>query len=68
MRVEDDAPAFNPLEARTPDTRSPLEERVPGGLGIALVRQLMDVMEYSRVGDRNRLILRRRVNPAPGPA
>jgi serine/threonine-protein kinase RsbW len=61
MVVEDDAPAFNPLDAPPPDTKSPLQERTPGGLGIALVRQLMDVMEYTRAGDRNRLLLRRRV-------
>ena len=68
MLVEDDAPAFNPLQAAPPDTKSPLAERAPGGLGIALVRQLMDVMEYTRAGDRNRLRLRRRVTHGAEPA
>jgi len=65
MVVEDDAPAFNPLLAPTPDTTSRLEERAPGGLGIALVRQLMDVMEYTRTGGHNRLLLRRGVARGP---
>jgi anti-sigma regulatory factor (Ser/Thr protein kinase) len=30
-----------------------------GGLGIHLVRQLMDGLEYRRQGDRNRLTLRK---------
>ena len=61
MVVEDDADPFDPLKAPPPDTKAPLEERRPGGLGIALVRELMDVVEYARVGDRNRLRLGRRV-------
>jgi serine/threonine-protein kinase RsbW len=61
MVVEDDADPFDPLKAPPPDTKAPLHERRPGGLGIALVRELMDVVEYTRVGDRNRLRLGRRV-------
>src|SRR5688572_24268702 len=42
VEIVDQAEAFNPLLAPPPDTSSPLEDRKPGGLGIALVRQLID--------------------------
>lgn len=61
MLILDEAAPFNPLAAPVPDTKAPLDTRKVGGLGIALVRQLMDVVEYDRVADRNRLLLRRRV-------
>jgi anti-sigma regulatory factor (Ser/Thr protein kinase) len=64
VMVLDDAAPFNPLEAPWPDTTRALEARQPGGLGIALVRQLMDVVEYERTGERNRLLMRRRVAAA----
>ena len=62
MLILDEAAPFNPLAVPAPDTRAPLDTRKVGGLGIALVRQLMDVVEYQRVADRNRLLLRRRVS------
>jgi anti-sigma regulatory factor (Ser/Thr protein kinase) len=55
--VQDDGQPFNPLEAAEVDTTKPLEERTIGGLGIHLVRKLMDGLEYQRQADRNLLIL-----------
>jgi serine/threonine-protein kinase RsbW len=60
--VIDDAGPFNPLEAVAPNTTEPLEKRTPGGLGITLVRRLMDVVEYERVAERNRLRMARRLS------
>ena len=60
--VIDDAVAFNPLEAPRPDVTQPVETRKVGGLGLALVAKLMDAVEYQRNGDRNRLLLRRRLS------
>jgi anti-sigma regulatory factor (Ser/Thr protein kinase) len=57
--VEDDGRPFNPLEAPEPDTTKPLEERTVGGLGIHLVRKLMDSLEYKRRDDRNLLIIKK---------
>ena len=37
----------------------PLEERSVGGLGIHIVRNLMDEVTYSRIAGRNRLTLKR---------
>ena len=59
--MSDDAEPFNPLDAPLPDTAAPLEGRQVGGLGIALVRHLMDGVVYERTGGRNRLVLRRGV-------
>lgn len=58
--IDDGAP-FNPLEAKEPDTTQPLEERAGGGLGIFLVRRLMDEVRYERLEGRNVLTLRKRV-------
>lgn len=61
MLIVDDAPPFDPLEVEAADTTLPLEERSVGGLGIHLVRKLMEVVEYERREDRNRLRLRRKL-------
>src|SRR5262249_20363293 len=52
VEIEDDGQPFNPLEAPEPDITKPLEERNIGGLGIHLVRKLMDSLEYKRQGER----------------
>ena len=64
IRVADDGPAFNPLARTEPDTTSPLESRQPGGLGIALVKALMDDVQYERT-TRNILTIRKRIDTAP---
>lgn len=46
--VADDGPAFDPLARPDPDITLPLESRQPGGLGIALVKSLMDDVRYER--------------------
>ena len=61
VAVQDDAAAFDPLQAPEPDTARPILERPIGGLGILLVRRLMDEVRYERVGDRNLLTLRKRL-------
>jgi anti-sigma regulatory factor (Ser/Thr protein kinase) len=56
--LEDDGHEFNPLKAPQPDLDLPVEERVPGGLGIHLIRKLVEQMDYTRCGGRNRLTVR----------
>src|SRR5499426_948711 len=58
--VEDDGQSFNPLAAPEPHTAKALEERTIGGLGIHLVRTLMDGLEYKRQADRNILTIRKK--------
>ena len=53
MMVADTGPAFDPDAAAAPDTAQPLEARRVGGLGLHLVRELSDRLDYAREGDRN---------------
>src|SRR5579862_4297880 len=57
MTVEDDGVPFNPLEAPLVDLDLPLEERGIGGLGIHLVKGVMDDLQYTRLEGRNRLVM-----------
>ena len=59
--VEDGGRAFNPVDAPTPDLPAPLDERAIGGLGIHLVKSLMDRVEYRRDGQKNVLTVRKRI-------
>ena len=61
MRIEDDGAPFNPLESKTPDFQCGIEECKIGGLGIHLIRKMMDDVQYKRVSDKNILLLRRKV-------
>ena len=64
--VEDDGREFDPLAAPTPDIEAPLEERGVGGLGIHIVRNLMDEVTYMRISGRNRLTLKRTLAKSEG--
>lgn len=54
---------YDPLTAPPPDLSLPLAERVPGGLGLFIVRKTMDAVAYRRDGDRNVLTLTKRLTP-----
>ena len=53
----DDGPPFDPLAHASPDLDAPAEQRAIGGLGIAIVRALVDRARYRRKGDGNHLRL-----------
>jgi len=57
--VSDSGVPFNPLEKSEPDISLPIEERQIGGLGIFMVRKVMDSVEYTREDGRNILTLRK---------
>jgi anti-sigma regulatory factor (Ser/Thr protein kinase) len=59
LRVElcDNGREFDPASAAPPDLTSPLSEREPGGLGLHLIRTMMDRVEYRRDAGENRLLL-----------
>ena len=59
--VVDGGRAFNPLDSPIPDLAAPLEKRALGGLGILLVRSLMDRVEYRREQEKNVLTMRKRI-------
>jgi len=61
VEVEDDGRPFDPLQVPPPDLTLPLEQRPIGGLGIHLIRNLMDEVSYVRVGGRNLLKMVKRL-------
>jgi len=61
VEVEDDGREFNPLARPPVDTSAPLEQRAVGGLGIHMIRQMMDSVEYRRAEGRNILTMTQHV-------
>ncbi len=60
--LRDRAPVFDPNTAPPPDTNLPLEDRVLGGMGIHLMRQIMtDIYHRERPDGGNELTLVRRL-------
>lgn len=60
--LQDQGIPFNPLtEAPEADITSPAEEREIGGLGIFLIKQLMDLVEYERQGESNILRMTKQI-------
>ena len=61
VEISDDGRPFNPLlDQETPDISAPLGDRPVGGLGIHLVRTMMDEMQYSREDGKNKLAMSKR--------
>ena len=59
LEFEDDGNPFDPTSKPEPDVLEDLMERNIGGLGIFIVRKLMDTVDYRREGDKNRLIIKK---------
>ena len=51
--IVDDSKAFDLSQAPEPDLEAPLEDRVLGGLGLFLVHQVMDSVDYQHVDGCN---------------
>jgi len=63
--VRDHGIPFNPLEHKKEyDYSAPLEEREIGGLGIIMIKEFMDEIEYKRENEMNVLFLKKRVTSA----
>ena len=61
VEIIDNGPPFNMLQdAPLPDVEAEIEERPVGGLGIHLVKTMMDELHYKRDQERNHLILVKR--------
>jgi anti-sigma regulatory factor (Ser/Thr protein kinase) len=61
LEFRDEGRPFDPLAQPAPDLDGPPEDRPLGGLGLALVRGLVEEARYERVGGTNvlRLVKRR---------
>jgi anti-sigma regulatory factor (Ser/Thr protein kinase) len=62
ITVSDNGPPFDPFARAAPDTTLGIEGREIGGLGIHLVRQMMDEVSYQRREDRNVTVLKKRLH------
>jgi len=57
IEYEDNGMPFNPLERDDPDISLGLEERGIGGLGIYMVKKLMDAIKYRYENNKNILVM-----------
>ncbi len=64
VQVEDDGKPFNPLDVESSGVAPDLDEANIGGLGIHLIKKMMDDIVYQRVGGKNKLVLKRCVAAA----
>ena len=62
VTVTDDGKPFDPFALAAPDTALPVGERPVGGLGLHLVRGMMDEVSYQRRGDRNVVVVAKRLH------
>ncbi|MFK7848626.1 MAG: ATP-binding protein [Rhodothermales bacterium] len=53
ITLADDGTLFNPFQHAAPDTEAAVDEREIGGLGIHIVRNMMQKVGYKRSGNRN---------------
>lgn len=60
LTIIDQGQAFDPLQNEEPDVSLSVEDREIGGLGIFLVKKLMDSVSYERSGNNNILVLKKK--------
>ena len=63
IEFEDSGVAYDPLAKEDPDVSLSAEEREIGGLGLFMVKNLMDSVEYRREGNKNILTCSRSLPP-----
>ena len=61
INMEDDGRPFNPLEKIDPDFPDNVESAKIGGLGIHIIRKLMDSVSYERKQGINKLTMRKNI-------
>jgi sigma-B regulation protein RsbU (phosphoserine phosphatase) len=61
IKFEDTGIPYNPLEQAEPDLESYQKKKKIGGLGIYLVKKIMDTVKYSRVDNKNILVMTKKL-------
>jgi len=61
INIEDNGIPFNPLEKIDPDFPDNVESANIGGLGIHIIRKLMDNVSYERKQGKNKLTMRKNI-------
>ena len=59
INIEDDGIPFNPLEKIDPDFPANVESANIGGLGILIIRKLIDNIAYERTQGKNKLTMKK---------
>lgn len=60
ITMRDQGASFDPSKAKQPDLKAELSERQIGGLGVYLMRKLMDELRYESKGKNNTLTMIKR--------
>jgi anti-sigma regulatory factor (Ser/Thr protein kinase) len=60
--IEDEGIPFNPLEKKDPEVPADLLDVRIGGLGIHIVRKLMDDIRYKRKHGKNKLTMKKSIS------
>lgn len=63
--VEDDGKPFNPVSYYGKEAGSPLEEYEQGGMGLILIKELMDDIDYKFTGGKNTLCMKKLISAHP---
>lgn len=53
--------SFDPTQTEEAAIDLPIEERPIGGLGIFLIRKIMNEVSYERIGDENKLTMKKNI-------
>lgn len=61
LQIVDSGVPFNPLEKEDPDITIPMEDRKIGGLGIFMVKTIMDSVAYEYISGENILTLTKKL-------
>ena len=61
IEFEDNGKPYNPLERDDPDITIGAEEREIGGLGVFMVKKMMDSVEYRREDNKNILAISKKL-------
>lgn len=65
ITIADPGKPFDPRNAKPPDTDAALEDRKIGGLGVHLVRNMVDTFAYRYEDGRNLVTLLKRIDRSP---
>ena len=61
VSITDNGKQFNPLEKEEPDINKPIEEKEIGGLGIFMIKKLVDNINYDYKNKKNILTFRKKI-------
>ncbi len=62
LTILDDGAPFDPLSVPSPDLELSIDDRPIGGLGVHMMRKLMDGISYQRLNGRNQIVMTKRIS------